>query len=446
MAPLRLKYALASFDPEAPAKPRPFKEWIDNRAHELDDAEAVFVRQKVIEDECRAIDRACDDERRARLRAEIEKSERERTTLARQRAAEDECAAIDRELERRRLVRERAAFTRRQAIENECAAIDRQCVKDLRGAAERNAEAIVSDAEDAAADARADADWDAKRIRHEAGKIGGRIETAASNLDHATKAARNGTHDELITREHVADETQFEVLCAHAPKGRPTRGFWFQFWSLNDSRTGAPLAFPEAVRAALERAFDAVAALARRMAALARHEATHEQQVRDWNAGHEKRERTLDEAREAEGRLTETQAAVTEAEDRLAEIEDRAARAKAEASEAARTARRERDEAREETGRLAGLLGPYRRAWDAICAHKHAVAEIEADRERPRSQDLEAAHAWLDDAQGRDPHTRRLFDISCHAANPEGWRWLGFDPAAFPGLTHEGLRRPAAAV
>ena len=432
MAPLRLKYALDSHDPEAPAKPRPFKEWIDNRAHELDDAERMLIRRRIAEDECGAIDRACEDERRARLWAETERIDRETMALARRRAAEDECEAIERE---RLLLRDRTAFARRQAVEAECLAIDREGVETLRDEAKQ--------ARDAAERSRRVAEREAVAAQD----VGAQVEGAARNLDMAAEAAWRGMHDEPITREHVADETQFEVLCAHAPERRPTRGFWYRFCSLHDPRTGAPLPFPEAVRAALERAFNAVAALARRMAALTRHEATHEQQVRDWNAGHEKRERTLDEAREAEGRLTETQAAVTEAEDRLAEIEDRAARAKAEASEAARTARRERDEAREEAGRLRGRLMPLRLAWDALRAHHRAVAEIEADRSRPRPQDLAAAEDWLQGAR-RTPHDYHPFEIALLAMTPEGWRRFGLDDLLGharreddPRAVFEGLKR-----
>ena len=325
--------------------------------------------------------------------------------------------------------------------------IDRQYAAALRDAAERNADIIVRATEDDADDVRRKAKQEAQQIRDEAQRdrqndgreataaeeFGRRIEVATSNLDMAAEAARDGTHDEPITCEHLADETEFEVLCRHAPEGRPTRGFWYRFWSLNDPRTGMPLSMPERIRAGFERAFDVVAGLARRMAAIGRREAAHEQKVQTWNAGREERERTLDAARKAGERLTEARTATTDAEARRDEAEaDRdAARRALDAAGDAEARRddalRERDEARDEVGRLRGALAPLRRIWDALHVHDRAVAELEADRSRPRPQDLEAARAWLERARGRNPHDSRLFEIFAHVMRLEGWQRFGLD-------------------
>ena len=141
-------------------------------------------------------------------------------------------------------------------------------------------------------------------------------ETAAANLKHAVAAIANGTYDDEVTREHIPDPVKLDTLCAHAPEGRPTRGFWFRFWSLNDSRTGAPLALPEKLRSALEAAFDGVARLARRVAALAAHEAKLADERMAWEAGQAARDKVLADTRAAEARLAEIKAREADAAER----------------------------------------------------------------------------------------------------------------------------------
>ena len=449
MAPLGLEYALASYDPKARAKARAFKEWMDDRARELDDVEAALVRQRIIEAECRAIDQERNEQRAAETRArdaELERREaeqarradqlaRESAAFAKRRAVEVECFAIDREraamhrdaardevhaakttaagivdaakaaaettarraeeeARRRRVVaaaeeaRRERTLARRRAAEDECAAIDRE--RDRRrvdglhrqvAAARAEAEAVRQNAQDEARRIRQGAEREAA-TSEDAGRL---TQTAASNLDKAVTAALKGTHDEPITREHVKDEARFRVLCEHAPQGRPTWGFWYCFWSLNDARTGAPLFLPERVRSAFEQAFDAVAGLARRMAALVRREAELEQERQVWDAGRETRERTLAETREAEGRLAERRAAAMDAEARR----DAAEREVVSLREEAATAKGVVVDLKRYLPALEALRGWERRRIEIEQAAEQAALEARAPADRV------AAREWL---------------------------------------------------
>ena len=318
------------------------REELDARAAEIDGAqETADAIRRVAEDDARTIRDKAADEVLARA-AEIatheqtsrDKIAQQERALAKRHAGEDECTTIDRE--------------RLTAREAEIAAAERE--------SQQRARRIQQDAErDAAAIEQTRA----------------RTETAAANLEHAVAAAMNGTHDDEVTREHIPDPVKLDTLRAHAPEGRPTWGFWFRFWSLNDPHTGAPLSLPETVRATIERAFDGVARLARRMAALAGREAELGRERQAWDVGYEARERALAEARKAE--------------DRLAEVHTReTALAEREAAQAAELAVQQAEKA---------CLVDERRAWEAgQAARDQAIADARAAQAHTAEIEVREAH------------------------------------------------------
>jgi hypothetical protein len=89
------------------------------------------------------------------------------------------------------------------------------------------------------------------------------LASATKNLSIAIGLANDGTHDDEIAADAMADQPEkFAVLKAAAPDGRPTRGFHARFWSLNNSKTGEPLSMPKKIRDGLIKSFDRVAAWA----------------------------------------------------------------------------------------------------------------------------------------------------------------------------------------
>jgi predicted nucleic acid-binding Zn-ribbon protein len=127
------------------------------------------------------------------------------------------------------------------------------------------------------------------------------VETGVTNLDVAVRLAQAGTHDDEIRPVDMASEpAQFAALKAAAPEGGPTWGFRLRFWSLHFTN-GDPLPLPEAVRSALARAFDRVAAWAADLRAQAAKLAQARADLVREAAALSAREVALT-AREAEGR------------------------------------------------------------------------------------------------------------------------------------------------
>ena len=263
---------------------------LDRRRAEIDGAQetADAVRQAA-ENDAAAIRRAAEDDART--------SRDKATNEVRVRTAE---IATHEQTSRDKIARQERALAKRHAGEDECTAIDRERLT----AREAEIAAAERESQQRARRIQQDAERDAAAIE----QTRARTETAAANLKRAVAAVANGTYDDEVTREHIPDPVQLDTLRAHAPGGRPTRGFWCRFWSLNDSRTGAPLALPEKLRSALEAAFDGVARLARRMAALAAREAKLADERMAWEAGQAAREKALADARAAEARLAEIKA------------------------------------------------------------------------------------------------------------------------------------------
>lgn len=89
------------------------------------------------------------------------------------------------------------------------------------------------------------------------------LKTGMKNLSIAMRLANDGTHDDEIVADAMADQPEkFAVLKAAATNGRPTRGFHARFWSLNSSKTGEPISMPKNIREVLIKSFDRVAAWA----------------------------------------------------------------------------------------------------------------------------------------------------------------------------------------
>ena len=401
---------------------------------------ARLERRAVIENECAAIDRERNRQRadelardavrlnkdEARLQtkqAELDASAREierekKTAVAVRNDAESDAQALrddawalrDDARDHARAIREEAAneiADRKAALDTRASGIDAALaeVGRLREAARRDAtrirDAAEADAEAATAQGRADV---AARERDCA-----RIENAASNLVRSATAAVEGRHDEEVTHEQVSDPVELATLREHAPDHRPTRGFLYRFWSLNDPRTGAPLSLPGAVRAALERAFDTVARAARRATALARDRAA-------WEAGRPARDAALAEVGAAEGRLVEIgkrEAQAAEAARRALRERDEALGVREDAEDAARSildqARAEAAETRQAAAR--SVREELRGAIDAVAADPE---KIEADN----GPHLAAVRRWFEE------HGRGLRERARHEADAERTRLL----------------------
>jgi hypothetical protein len=97
------------------------------------------------------------------------------------------------------------------------------------------------------------------------------LTNAAKNLEVAVEHVMTSKHDREITAADMPNKpVEFEILCNAAPQGRPTWGFRSRFWSLNYSTTGKPPPerhMSQAVREAISKAFDRVAAWSKEVTA-----------------------------------------------------------------------------------------------------------------------------------------------------------------------------------
>ena len=291
---------------------------LEARVGKLDEKAELHAREETrLGEKQRELDRRQAEIDGTQETADAVRQAAETDAAATRRAAEDDAGAIrdkaagevlvrtaeiaaHEQTSRDKIARQEHALAKRHAGEDECIAIDRERLT----AREAEIAAAWHEAQQKTRRIQQDAERDAAAIE----QTRARTETAAANLKRAVVAVANGTHDDEVTREHIPDPVKLDALRAHAPEGRPTWGFWFRFWSLNDARTGTPLALPEKLRSALEAAFDGVARLARQVAALAAREAKLADERMAWEAGQAARDKALADAQAAEARLAEIEA------------------------------------------------------------------------------------------------------------------------------------------